>query len=88
MNCRREELFVALGSVFRNAKGAQIIRAQRLVIHPRYLSSGGRNDIGIIKLITAAKIGIYLLIITFITFGTYSCSYCILILAYFSNCAY
>lgn len=54
-----EELFVALGSVFRNAKGAQIIRAQKLMIHPKYLSSGGRNDIGVVKLAQAAKIGMH-----------------------------
>lgn len=54
-----EELFVALGGVFRNAKDAQIIVSQKVIIHPKYLSSGGRNDIGVVKLATAAKLGRY-----------------------------
>lgn len=57
--CCRDELFVALGGVYRSGKDAQIIVAQKVTIHPKYLSSGGRNDIGVVKLATAAKLGTY-----------------------------
>lgn len=52
----RNEMYVALGSVFRNAKGAQIIRAKRLIIHPQYLKTD-RHDIAVVQLRRAAKLG-------------------------------
>ncbi|XP_068915442.1 serine protease 29-like isoform X2 [Tenebrio molitor] len=51
------EVYVALGSIFRDAKQAQILRVERLSIHPKYLSSGGRHDIGLVKLKTPAQLG-------------------------------
>ncbi|XP_017776112.1 PREDICTED: mite allergen Der p 3-like [Nicrophorus vespilloides] len=54
---KASEVYVALGSIYRSARGAQIIRAATLKIHPQYLSSGGRNDIGLIKLRRPAKLG-------------------------------
>ncbi|KAI7815396.1 Serine protease [Rhyzopertha dominica] len=53
---RPDEVYVAVGSVYRNARGGQIIKAQRLLIHAKYLSSG-RHDIGLVKLKTAARLG-------------------------------
>ncbi|XP_049817231.1 chymotrypsin-like elastase family member 1 [Aethina tumida] len=52
-----KETFVALGSVMRNAKDAQLIGVSKMVIHPSYLSTGGRNDIGVIELKTSARLG-------------------------------
>lgn len=51
------QLFVAVGSVFRSAKGAQVIAARKVTVHPKYLSSGGRNDIALVKLKNEAKTG-------------------------------
>lgn len=48
---------MALGSVMRNAKDAQLIGVSKMVIHPSYLSTGGRNDIGVIELKTSARLG-------------------------------
>lgn len=48
---------MALGSVYRNAKGAQIIAAEKLTIHPKYFTSGGRNDIAVVKLTTIVRLG-------------------------------
>ncbi|XP_065156764.1 chymotrypsin-like [Atheta coriaria] len=50
------EVHVAFGSILRSAKGAQIIPAKSLTIHPKYLSSGGRNDIGLVQLSRRAKL--------------------------------
>lgn len=53
------EVYVALGSVYRSAQGAQILRTERLIIHGTYLKTG-RNDIGLLKLKTAAQLSRYL----------------------------
>lgn len=54
----REDIYVALGSIYRNARGAQIIRAQWTKIHPKYLTSSA-NDLGLIKLRRPAILGKY-----------------------------
>ncbi|XP_063915699.1 elastase-1-like [Zophobas morio] len=51
------DAFVALGSVYRSGKQAQILRVERVIIHPLYLSTGGRHDIGLLKLKTSAQLG-------------------------------
>lgn len=58
-----EEVYIALGSVYRSAKGAEIIVAKKLVIHQKYLSSGGRHDIGLVKLAMSARIGRWVFVI-------------------------
>ncbi|KAF5288463.1 hypothetical protein FQR65_LT02115 [Abscondita terminalis] len=49
------QVFVALGSVLRSAEGAQILRVRLLRIHPNYLTND-KNDIGVVKLRSAAKL--------------------------------
>lgn len=49
-------MYVALGSVYRSAKGAQIVRAKRLIIHPQYLKTD-RHDIALVQLKRSAKLG-------------------------------
>ncbi|XP_044252519.1 chymotrypsin-like elastase family member 1 [Tribolium madens] len=44
------EVFVALGSIYRNGDKAQVLGVEKLVIHPTYLKTGGRNDIGLVRL--------------------------------------
>ncbi|KAK9885272.1 hypothetical protein WA026_010770 [Henosepilachna vigintioctopunctata] len=50
------DVYVALGSIYRNARGAQILRVEKAIIHPIYLDTD-RNDIGLIKLKTNAVLG-------------------------------
>ncbi|RZC36061.1 heat shock 70 kDa protein II [Asbolus verrucosus] len=54
---RPSEAYVALGSIYRSAQTAQILRVERLSIHPTYLSTGGRNDVGLVKLKRSAQLG-------------------------------
>ncbi|XP_044760002.1 serine protease 29-like isoform X2 [Coccinella septempunctata] len=51
-----QAIFIALGSVFRNSRGAQILGVARTIIHPTYLETD-RNDIALLKLKTAADLG-------------------------------
>ncbi|KAK9679799.1 Trypsin [Popillia japonica] len=53
---RTNETFIALGSVYRNGRTGQIIRAKGYKIHPDYLSTGF-SDIGLIKLVTPVRLG-------------------------------
>ncbi|KAF2882740.1 hypothetical protein ILUMI_23473 [Ignelater luminosus] len=50
------QVYVALGSIYRSAQGAQILRVQQLTIHPTYLTTD-RNDIGLVKLQTTPRLG-------------------------------
>ncbi|CAH0564328.1 unnamed protein product [Brassicogethes aeneus] len=52
-----KDTFVAFGSIKRSAKGGQIIGVKKMMIHPTYLSTGGRNDIGLIELKSPAVLG-------------------------------
>ncbi|KRT82421.1 Trypsin, partial [Oryctes borbonicus] len=54
---KTNETFIAVGSVYRNGRGGQIIRAKGYKIHPDYLSTGF-SDIGLIKLVKPARLGI------------------------------
>ncbi|XP_031355239.1 chymotrypsin-like protease CTRL-1 [Photinus pyralis] len=49
------QVHVALGSIFRSANGAQVVRVSLLTIHPAYLKTG-KSDIGLVKLVSAAKL--------------------------------
>ncbi|XP_008196586.1 elastase-1 [Tribolium castaneum] len=49
------ELRIALGSVYRSGKKAQILRPIKTIIHPTYLKTD-RNDIALIKLEKSAKL--------------------------------
>ncbi|KAL3272528.1 hypothetical protein HHI36_014003 [Cryptolaemus montrouzieri] len=51
-----QAIYVALGSIYRDAKGAQLMRVERAIIHPAYLEEE-RNDIALVKLKSAAKLG-------------------------------
>ncbi|XP_045477573.1 serine protease 29-like isoform X2 [Harmonia axyridis] len=51
-----QSIFVALGSVLRNSKGAQILGVEKTIIHPTYLETD-RNDIALLKLKTSAALG-------------------------------
>ncbi|KAI4456859.1 trypsin [Holotrichia oblita] len=52
----QNETFIALGSVYRNGRTGQIIRAKGYKIHPDYLSTG-LSDIGLIKLVRPVRLG-------------------------------
>ncbi|CAH1155370.1 unnamed protein product [Phaedon cochleariae] len=51
-----KSMYVALGSIYTDGKGAQKIQAETLVINKKYFESGGGYDIGMIKLKTNAKL--------------------------------
>ncbi|KAF5293805.1 hypothetical protein FQA39_LY03290 [Lamprigera yunnana] len=49
------QVYVALGSIYRSAQGAEILRVQQLTIHPKYLTNDV-HDIAIVKLKSPARL--------------------------------
>ncbi|KAK4874320.1 hypothetical protein RN001_013680 [Aquatica leii] len=52
---KASQVYVALGSIYRSAQGAQILRVQQLTIHQKYLTND-KYDIAVVKLQTSAKL--------------------------------